>query len=53
MIHPAEMALHQYMEDAAAGKTHMSEATINKVADDIKAALQRQFGGGNKRDEFR
>ena len=31
----------------------MSEATINKVADDIKAALQRQFGGGNKRDEFR
>ena len=53
MIHPAEMALHQYMEDAAAGKTHMSEATINKVADDIKAALQRQFGGGNKRDELR
>ena len=53
MIHPAEMALHQYMEDAAAGKTHMSEATINKVADDIKAAVQRQFGGGNKRDEFR
>ena len=53
MIHPAEMALHQYKEDAAAGKTHMSEATINKVADDIKAALQRQFGGGNKRDEFR
>jgi len=53
MIHPAEMALHQYMEDAAAGKTHMSEATINKVADDIKTALQRQFGGGNKRDEFR
>ena len=52
-MHPAEMALHQYMEDAAAGKTHMSEATINKVADDIKAALQRQFGGGNKRDEFR
>ena len=52
-MHPAEMALHQYMEDAAAGKTHMSEATINKVADDIKTALQRQFGGGNKRDEFR
>tara|TARA_R100000773_G_scaffold18227_1_gene16493 strand:- start:267 stop:1109 length:843 start_codon:yes stop_codon:yes gene_type:complete len=53
MMHPAEMALHQYMEDAAAGKTYMSEATINKVADDIKAALQRQFGGGNKKDGFR
>lgn len=53
MIHPAEMALHQYMEDAAQGKTKMSEATINKVADDIKSAMQRQFNGGNKKDEFR
>ena len=47
MMHPAEMALHQYMEDAAQGKTKMSEATINKVADDIKSAMQRQFSGGN------
>jgi len=53
MMHPAELALHQYMEDAAQGKTKMSEATINKVADDIKSAMQRQFSGGNKRDEFR
>ena len=53
MMHPAEMALHQYMEDAAQGTTKMSEATINKVADDIKAAMQRQFSGGNKKDEFR
>ena len=52
-MHPAELALHQYMEDAVQGKTHMSEATINKVADDIKSALQRQFNGGNKKDEFR
>ena len=53
MMHPAELALHQYMEDAAQGKTHMSKATIEKVAEDIKSALQRQFGGGNKQDEFR
>ena len=53
MMHPAEMALHQYMEDAAQGKTKMSEATINKGADDIKSAMQRQFSGGNKKDEFR
>ena len=53
MMHPAEMALHQYMEAAAQGKTKMSEATINKVADDIKSAMQRQFSGGNKKDEFR
>ena len=53
MMHPAELALHQYMEDAAQGKTHMSKATIEKVAEDIKSALQRQFGGGNKKDKFR
>ena len=52
-MHPAELALHQYMEDAAQGKTHMSKATIEKVAEDIKSALQRQFGGGNKKDKFR
>jgi len=31
----------------------MSDATINQVATDIKDALKRQFGGGNKRGDFR
>jgi len=52
MNHPAELALHQYMENAANGQSTMSEATIKQVADDVAAALQRQFGGGNKRKEF-
>ena len=52
MNHPAELALHQYMENAANGKSTMSEATIKQVADDVVEALQRQFGGGNKRDKF-
>ena len=45
MNHPAELALHQYMEDAVSGKTTMSDTTIDQVASDIKDALKRQFGG--------
>jgi hypothetical protein len=53
MNHPAELALHQYMESAVKGNTTMSDDTIAQVANDVSEALQRQFGGGNKRDEFR
>jgi len=52
MKHPAELALHQYMENAANGKSTMSQETIKQVGLDVMAALGRQFGGGNKRDEF-
>ncbi|BCV06972.1 MAG: hypothetical protein CM15mV148_290 [uncultured marine virus] len=52
MKHPAELALHQYMENAANGKSTMSEDTIRQVSLDVAAALGRQFGGGNKRDKF-
>ena len=52
MNHPAELALHQYMEDAVSGKTTMSDTTIDQVASDIKDALKRQFGG-SKRGDFR
>jgi len=44
--------LHQYMENAANGKSTMSEDTIKQVGRDVKYALARQFGGGNKRDKF-
>ena len=52
MKHPAELALHQYMENATNGKSTMSQETIKQVGLDVMAALGRQFGGGNKRDEF-
>jgi len=52
MNHPAELALHQYMENAASGKSTMSSETIQQVSLDVAAALERQFGGGNKRGEF-
>ena len=53
MNHPAELAIHQYMEDAVKGKSQMSSGTIKQVSDDIADALYRQFGSGKKRGDFR
>ena len=52
MKHPAELALHQYMEDAVKGKSSMSDDTIKQISSDIADAVKRQFGGENKRSEF-
>ena len=53
MNHPAELAINQYLEDATSGKSTMSEGTITQIGNDVMDAMRRQFGGGNKRDEFR
>ena len=53
MHHRAEIALHQYMEDAVQGKTEMSEETIEQVANDVADAMRRQFGSGKKRGDFK
>ena len=53
MHHPAELAIHQYLENATKGETRMSDSTIDRIGEEIKDALKRQFAGGNKRDEFR
>ncbi len=50
MNHPAELALHKYMEEAANGKSTMSEETIKQVGLDVMNALARQFGGAGKKD---
>ena len=52
MKHPAELALHQYLDHATNGKTHMKPETIKQNGEDVMAAAKRQFGGGNKRDGF-
>jgi len=53
MNHRAELAVHQYFTDAVKGNSTMSDETITQVSDDIKEALYKQFGGGNKRGDFR
>ena len=52
MNHPAELALAQYMTDAANGNAVLSEDTIERIGKDVMDALTRQFGRGNKRGEF-
>ena len=53
MQHRGELAISQYLENASKGLTSMSDETINRVGEEIKDSLKRQFAGGNKRDEFR
>ena len=53
MNHVAELKLHQYMTDAVNGKSTMSDEIIDQVANDVRDALQRQFGGKVKRKDFR
>ena len=52
MNHVAELKLHQYMTDAVNGKSSMSDEIIHQVANDVRDALQRQFGGKVKRKDF-
>lgn len=52
MNHPAELPLFQYLENAANGKSHMSEETIQRIGKDVMDAVRKQFGAGNKRKEF-
>jgi hypothetical protein len=50
MNHPAELALHKYMSDAANGNSEISEETIKQIGTDIMDALRRQFGKREKKE---
>ena len=52
MKHPVELALVQYMEDAASGKSSISDTTIERIAKEVSEAVQRQFGGKSDRKTF-
>ena len=53
MHHPAEMKLHQFMTDAANGKTTFTDEQAFDIGVDVANAVLRQFGSGKSRDEFR
>jgi len=52
MNHPAELAIHQYLEKALSEGVAFSEETADKIAEDIKEAVKRQFNNGRKDREF-
>lgn len=43
MNHPAELKVHQFVEEVRTGKKQFSEKTIEQIAQDVRAALVRQF----------
>tara|TARA_R100000781_G_C4062058_1_gene121374 strand:- start:210 stop:1064 length:855 start_codon:yes stop_codon:yes gene_type:complete len=51
MHHPAELLIHQYLENVSKGKASMSAETIEQVSTDIKEALNKQFN--TTRGDFR
>ena len=50
--HHAELAVQGYLQRATAGKATMDKEVIEKIASDVKDALNKQFNSG-PREEFR
>ena len=53
MKHPAEVALTKYMETASAGKSTISDATVETIAKGIAESVRRQFGSQVDRSNFK
>ena len=51
-MHPAELAVYNFLRKAMAGETTMPKEVASQVASDVEAALFKQFDSG-PRDEFR
>tara|TARA_R110002012_G_scaffold212513_2_gene383600 strand:- start:253 stop:1107 length:855 start_codon:yes stop_codon:yes gene_type:complete len=52
MNHPAELSIRAFLDKAVKGKATMSDAIIENVVEDLRAALKRQFSG-KSRDAFK
>ena len=52
MNHPAELKLHQFMTDAANGKSTFTDEQAKSIGAEVAEAVLRQFGSGKSRDEF-
>jgi hypothetical protein len=52
MNHPAELAVYSFLQKAMKGESHMADDILEQVAQDVKAAMEKQFSGP-PRDEFR
>ena len=51
MNHPAELAIHSFLQKVMLGKSSIDDSILDTVAADIKDALSRQLSGDKK--EFR
>lgn len=53
MMHPAEIKVHRYLEDARKGKRGMSDATIARILRDMKEAIDKQFNQKDRKFTLR
>ena len=53
MQHPAELSVYSYLRKSIDGKAGMSQEVIDKVADDIKEALHKQFNSEKRNFKVR
>ncbi len=53
MQHVAELAIHSFLRGVLDGKASMPDDVIDKVAEDVRAALTKQFQDDAKKREFK
>ncbi len=52
MNHPAEIAIHRFLEKVVSGDAAFSETTAKQVAEDVQDALLNQFGSNKNKRSF-
>ena len=53
MNHPAELAIHSFLQNVMSGKARVDSSILDIVANDVKESLDRQFSGGKRKFKLR
>jgi len=53
MNHPAELAIHSFLQKVMLGETSMDKAIVDLVAKDVSEAMSRQFSGEKRTFKLR
>lgn len=49
MMHPVELKLHQFLQEASKGNVTISQQTATKIGEDVRDAVIRQFDNNQRR----
>ena len=53
MNHPAEVAIHSFLQNVMLGKASMDKAVVDLIAKDVGDAVSRQFSGEKREFKLR
>ena len=53
MNHPDEIKIHKYLEDVRKGERGMSSATVARIVNDVKEAIEKQFSANERKFSLR